>query len=400
VGGLADRQEERVVSEPASLRVLMALAGLHHVNRGAEAVFESLASELASRPGVTVTVIGSGPPKADARYRYAQVACTPRERFERWPKFPPVRDGYCYEEATFAARLWDQINPDAHDLTVACSYPFVNWALRAKRGQRGRLPHVYITQNGDWPAHRQGIDYRFFGCDGLVCTTPEYFDRQRSRWNSVLIPNGVDIDAHTPGPGARGQLGLPTNRPVVGMVGALTPYKRMLEGLEALAQMPDVFVAVLGDGELRERVEAFGRDRLAGRFSLGTLPRERMPAFYQSLDALLHMSTNEPFGNIYIESMACGVPCIAHEWSSTKWIMPGSPWLVDTKDVARVRDAVSRAIQAKQRDSGLATALHQQAAERFSWKRVADQYEAFFRAIVQAKLPSASHTALPAGGRA
>jgi glycosyltransferase involved in cell wall biosynthesis len=386
------------MSGDASLRVLMALAGLHRVNRGAEAVFESLATELAMRPGVKVTVVGSGQPKAGVPYAYAQAACTPRERFERWPKFPPVRDAYCYEEATFAARLWGRIDPDVHDVTVACTYPFTNWALRAKRGKSGRLPHVYITQNGDWPAQRQGIDYRFFGCDGLVCTTPEYFERQRARWNTVLIPNGVDTGIYTPGPGSRAALGLPIDRPVVGMVGALAPYKRVLEGLTILAEMPEIFVVVLGEGELIDQVEALGRDRLAGRFLRTTLPRERMPAFYQSLDCLLHMSVNEPFGNIYIESMACGVPCVAHEWSSTRWIMEGSPWLVDTHDAGKVRDALRRAIGASISDRELASSLHARAAGRFSWKRVADQYEAFLRQVVQSRLASTPRPVLSASG--
>ena len=71
--------------------------------------------------------------------------------------------------------------PADFDLTVTCSYPFVNWLLRARR-RGGRPAHVFVTQNGDWPAQRVNAEYRWFDCDGLVCTNPEYFERHRAAW--------------------------------------------------------------------------------------------------------------------------------------------------------------------------------------------------------------------------
>jgi len=174
------------------MRVLFALPGLHRVARGAEIAFESVAAELARRDDCVVTLIGSGDPRPDRPYRFLRAWCRPRERFERWPRLPVFRSHYVYEELTFLPGLWSALDPGAFDLTVTCSYPFVNWALRAAR--RGRRPlHVFVTQNGDWPAHANHREYRFFSCDGLVCTNPEYLERNQARWRSTLIPNGVDV---------------------------------------------------------------------------------------------------------------------------------------------------------------------------------------------------------------
>jgi len=132
------------------MRLLFALPGLHRVNRGAEVAFESVAAELARRPDCEVTLIGSGEPRPAQPYRFVRASCRSREHFERWPRIPVFRNHYVYEELTFIPGLWSAFHPDSFDATVTCSYPFVNWALRAKR-RGGRPLHVFVTQNGDWP---------------------------------------------------------------------------------------------------------------------------------------------------------------------------------------------------------------------------------------------------------
>ena len=135
-----------------SMRVLFALSGLHRVNRGAEAAFESVAAELARLPETQVTLIGAGPPLPDRHYRFAQIGCLRRELFEGWPRVPLFRDESAYEELSFAAALTVAYRSGEHDITVTCGYPWVNWVLRTMRSRKGRPAHVFVTQNGDWPA--------------------------------------------------------------------------------------------------------------------------------------------------------------------------------------------------------------------------------------------------------
>ena len=76
------------------------------------------------------------------------VTAATRERFERWPSLPYLRDHYGYEELSFAPGLLRTFSPRDFDLTVTCGYPYTNWVLRWRRhGQRPR--HVFVTQNGD-----------------------------------------------------------------------------------------------------------------------------------------------------------------------------------------------------------------------------------------------------------
>src|SRR6185312_5361632 len=133
------------------MRILFALPGLHRFDRGAEVALLSIATELAKRGG-SITLIGSGPVRPSVPYRYLTAHSVRRERFERLPKLPPFRSEYVFEEFTFVPGLWWKYKPLDYDVSVTCGYPFTNWLLRLPRLGGRRPPHVFVTQNGDWPA--------------------------------------------------------------------------------------------------------------------------------------------------------------------------------------------------------------------------------------------------------
>ena len=180
------------------MRVLFALPGLHKYDRGAERAFISVATELALA-GDQVTLIGSGAPYKETPYRFLRALSLGRENFEKLPSLPVFRNECCYEEMTFIPGFLLRYRPNDYDVTLTCNYPFLNWMLARPTLRGARPPHVFVTQNGDWPAQSRNSEYRFFDCDGLICTNPEYYDRNKTRWNCALIPNGVDINQFTPG---------------------------------------------------------------------------------------------------------------------------------------------------------------------------------------------------------
>ena len=256
------------------MKILFALPGLHRYSRGAEIAFISIARELC-KLGESVTLIGSGPPEKQAPYRYLQADSIRRERFERFPFLPILRNDCSYEELTFIPSLTWRYRPKDYDITVTCSYPFTNWVLRRPVINGSRPLHVFVTQNGDWPslAKQSGdkSEYRFFDCEGLVCINPDYFERNRDHWNCRLIPNGVDCDRFRPGAGGRAEFGIPEDRFIVLMVSALIPSKRVEMGIEAVSRIPDAHLVVAGDGPLRESIALLASKALPGRFTRLTL---------------------------------------------------------------------------------------------------------------------------------
>ena len=362
------------------LRVLFALSGLHRVNRGAEVALESLADQIAAIPGMQVTLIGSGLERPHRRYRFLHAGCMSRERFERWPRVPMARNDCVYEELTFLPGLLRAYRSSDYDVTVACSYPYTNWALRA-RSRGGRRPaHVYVTQNGDWPARGDNSEYRFFNCQGLVCTNPEYFERNRERWTATLIPNGVDPEMFSPGRSERHAFDLPDGDPVALMVSALIDSKRVLEGIRCASKVDGLRLVVAGDGPLRREVEELGCSLMADRFQHVRLSRERMPDLYRAVDVFLHMSKVEPSANAYMEALATGLPIVTHDRHVTRWTLEDQAVLVDTSDEAQVAEGIRRALDMKTPEH--VARRRSMVERRFAWCKIAQQYVDFFRQVL------------------
>lgn len=355
------------------------LPGAHSVHRGAEVAFESVATELAAL-GENVTVFGSGPDRPDRPYGYRQSGLIPRERFEHFPNPPPFRTNYIYEEATWTAGMLRHYRSADFDVTVTCSYPFVNWlATRWPPLARSRPAHVFVTQNGDHPALRQGREYRWFDCDGLVCTNPLYYERQKTTWRCALLPNGIDPDRFRPGPGQRARFGIPEDVPVVLLVSALVETKRVLEVMEAVASIPDAHLVVAGDGPLREQFDRAGETLMPGRALRMVVPSDQMPDLYRSADVVLHPALFESFGNVYVEAMATGIPLVAHDSVGTRWIVGDDPGLVDTTDPSRVREALQDALG---RDQAALLRRAEKVYGRFAWRTIATGYREFFEEVV------------------
>lgn len=291
---------------------------------------------------------------------------------------PFLRHEFMYEELTFAARLAALPAVGQADVTVTCSYPYVNWALR--RPRRGkRPPHVFVTQNGDWAAQQSGPEPRFFSCEGLICTNPLYFERNREKWPSTLIPNGIDPARFFPGPQRKAVLGLPTDRPVVLMVSALEPGKRVIEAMRAMVDVPDSTLVVAGDGPLRDEVDRLAAEILPGRFMRATFRHDQMPDLYRSADVFLHTKIRESFGNVYVEALSCGTPIVAHDDEVTRWILGEHAILIDTEIQPTLTAAITESLRDPKAGADSAAWAH----KRFSWDVVSSKYAAFFAEVVE-----------------
>ena len=358
------------------MRVLFALPGLHRYDRGAEIAFISIAIELA-KAGDTVTLIGSGRERTGLTYRFLHAGSVRREEFKSFPSIPLLRNDYAYEEMTFVPGLLRHYRPLDYDITLTCSYPFTNWILRRPVLGSSRPPHVFVTQNGDWPAQARNSEYRFFGCEGLVCTNPDFYERNSHRWRSQLIPNGVDCNRFSTGPTQRDTFHLPIDRLIVLMVSALVPSKRIEDAIEVVSQIPNAHLVVAGDGPLREVLDNAGSQKLRGRFTRVSVPPERMPDLYRSADVFLHLSKDKSFGNAYVEAMACGLPVVAHNSPRSRWIVGDDEFLIDTDDLP----AVARQIEVARNGSAAQAKKRQIRAATFSWTNVAKMYRSFLQEV-------------------
>jgi glycosyltransferase involved in cell wall biosynthesis len=121
-------------------------------------------------------------------------------------------------------------------------------------------------------------------------------------------------------------------------------------------------------------------ENLPGRYRQLTVPSSDMPSLYRSADAVLHLSQDESFGNVYVEAMASGVPVVAYDSARTRWILGDEGLLGDPADPSSISEKLVLALRRT-------TADRQRLADRaskFEWSGIAAQYRQFFSEIVAA----------------
>jgi glycosyltransferase involved in cell wall biosynthesis len=160
------------------------------------------------------------------------------------------------------------------------------------------------------------------------------------------------------------------------MVSALIETKRVTDAIRAVGRMEDAFLVVAGDGPLRSETDRLAQEFLPDRFKRLTLTPEQMPSLYRSADVFLHLSETESFGNVYLEARASGLPIVAHDSPSLRWIIGEGQYLCDTKNQAVLVDRLGAALRngSEAEPSDLA---------RFEWRRVADQYRSFIESTLR-----------------
>ena len=369
-------------------RIAVMLPGLGRIQRGAETAFLEISRELDNFPDVDVTLFGSGN-DVPGTIPIEVVECRDRKLFERWPKLPVFRSECHYEEATFVRNLWREkaFDPFVFDAVIHCTYPFVNWYVQRAQKKNPDLKSLFVTQNGDWMCRSDDREYRFFKCDGLVTINPDYFEANQDRYNTRLIPNGTDTSVFFP---ARSQdkstidqlQDIPTDKTIVLMVSALAESKRVREGVEAVSRVPDAFLLVAGDGPERDTISQVAETLMPGRFKLlGSVHRSLMPEINRAADIFLHMSKTEPFGIVYLEAAASGLPIITHDWDTPQWILDDTAVLVDTDDppaIAASVEALSNPDFGKQ----LGEKARLRVTKDWTWKVQATKYRSFLDELI------------------
>jgi glycosyltransferase involved in cell wall biosynthesis len=173
------------------------------------------------------------------------------------------------------------------------------------------------------------------------------------------IYNGVDTARFTPDAGVRGEWRathqISPSEVLVSMICYLREFKQphiMLEACGLLAQqgMP-VRPVIAGTGELLEPMQ-----QLAARLGLaekviwlGNYPQPEQ--LLQASDVFILPSVGEAIGNVLLEAMACGIPCVGSDSGGIpEIIVPGETgYLARPMDAASFADAI-KAIVSNQQD--------------------------------------------------
>jgi len=166
----------------------------------------------------------------------------------------------------------------------------------------------------------------------------------------VIIPNGIDreyfhpIDKLT----CRRELDLPVNGRLLVTVAHLGHRKGHHEVIRVLADLPnDVKLVIVGgpaQGGTSEKLHAVAMEvGVENRLIVtGPQPYERVPLYFNAVDASVLASYREGCPNVILESLACGTPVVASEVGAVRDILPEPDVgrIVRSHKIGQLRDAL------------------------------------------------------------
>lgn len=211
-----------------------------------------------------------------------------------------------------------------------------------------------------------------------------------------VLHNGVDLETFAPqttfpsrtaAAPLHDELGLPSDVPLVGLIGQIILRKGFDVALAALGKAlrtrPTVHIVVVGTRHTakaetveyeRKLRQIAAETRFADRVHwLGT--RDDVPAILRELKLLVHTPRQEPLGRVLLEGAASGVPIVATDVGGTREIFPGEvadgAILVPVDDVVATAAAIERILDADDLRERMSSAGRSRIQAAFTVERTA-----------------------------
>lgn len=301
---------------------------------GAQRYVYDLAMSLTEQ-GALVTVALGGTGEADAgtgvlakRLAAANVRTIFLHSFMR--DLSPVRDLWAFFEL---ARLFRTERPDVVHLNSSKAGLLGSIVARLTG-----MPRIIFTAHG-WPfAEKRNFLWRAIAWIGswktalfshavIVITRSELAAGKNLPFCSTkmhLIRNGVELNPVL-GSGEIIRMAFPPGARITGTVGELTHNKNQIALIEQARSNPDMFVAIVGEGEdrpyLMDKIEEYGLEKRVRLF--GFLPADDA---LRGFDVFALPSLKEGLPYVLLEAKAAGLPIVANR-------VGGVGEILDAKDM-------------------------------------------------------------------
>jgi len=267
-------------------------------------------------------------------------------------------------------------------------FPTQLWTcLGARMANRG-VPLV-TTEHNTWNRRRRAgfraldrwmySQYAVVACigTGTESALQDWIGHQAS---TRVVPNGIDLERFTRA--SRQRSGKDAGaRTIVICVASLSDRKGHEVLLEAVSQLPETELLLVGDGPRRAELE-----RLAGELGIGERVRflgvrNDVPEILANGDIYVQPSHWEGFGIAALEAMASGLPVVASNVAGLREVVGEAGLLFEAGSATNLRECLARLIA----DPDLGFRLGGTGAQRsqeFSIEATAVAYRELYKAVL------------------
>ena len=250
------------------------------------------------------------------------------------------------------------------------------------------VPATLVWESDQWAVGRPGWGRRLErvaerpalrGADLIACGSDMVAEQVLrlgvSRSRILVTPTGVDVGlfaGHGNADALRGQLRL-AGRFVVGWVGSFRPFHALDQAVDAVTEIEDASLLLVGDGPERPRIERLARDRGVHAVFTGTISHAELPAYLAAMDVGLVLARpGQAFHYSPLklaEYLAAGLPMVAPRVAKlTQRLTDGvDALLVPPGDAGAVAAALRRLHDDPDGRRRIGAAARAAAAARWSW---------------------------------
>ncbi|QDS88325.1 2-deoxystreptamine glucosyltransferase [Rosistilla ulvae] len=220
------------------------------------------------------------------------------------------------------------------------------WLRRTHRMRIVSTVHGWVLKTWKTPLYYAIDRWSLRRCEAVICVSTDLLETCQGMGvkskSLMLVDNAIDLMQTRRSQSiaqAKGELGWPESRLLVGAVGRLSPEKGFHLLIDAVAQQIragiDVGLSIVGEGPARGELEQQIADlELGDRIHLAGFVAD--PAMhYQAMDIYALSSLREGLPNVLLEAMAYEVPVV-----STR--VAGVPRLIDGQTNGRLVDCGDR----------------------------------------------------------
>jgi glycosyltransferase involved in cell wall biosynthesis len=361
------------------MKIFIICSGLEKIRRGFESFTEECFEALSEEKSLDIILFkGSG--KAQEKSvplwhlsRDSWMAIQLGKLLNRGP--------YFIEQISFALNLLPHIRRHRPDVIYFSDGAVGNflWHWRNLTKQKYQL----LLSNGA-PSYPPFMPY----CDHIQQVVPSHLQAALDGGIPIgkqsLVPYGIKVPSQLKVLSLpdrevlKWQLGLPKTRALVLSVGAINKsHKRMDYLIREVARLPDPkpYLLLLGqqDGESPQVVAL--AEQLLGEenFQIRTVALEEVKNYYQAADVFVLASLAEGFGRVFIEAMAYGLPCLAHDYEITRFVLSEEGYLANFELDGSLTSLLQQFFAADQ-DENKRYIRHRSAYKHFSWDKLRPMY--------------------------